>query len=82
MRSPALARAPTSSTSTFASSARIRSVRRLCARKSSKARAAVAKPPGTRTPLAASWLMSSPREAFLPPTLATSVMRSDSRGWT
>jgi hypothetical protein len=37
---------------------------------------------GTRTPEAASWLMSSPREAFLPPTVATSVMRSDSRGAT
>ena len=50
--------------------------------KSVKASAVVAKPPGTRTPAAESWLMSSPREAFLPPTDATSVMRSCSRGST
>ena len=37
---------------------------------------------GTRTPLAASWLMSSPSEAFFPPTVATSAMRRVSRGRT
>jgi hypothetical protein len=30
--------------------------------------------PGTRTPLADSWLIISPRLAFLPPTTSTSVI--------
>jgi hypothetical protein len=42
----------------------------------------VAKPPGTRTPLAASWLIISPRLAFLPPTASTSVILSCSNGTT
>ena len=42
---------------------------------SRKAWAVVAKPPGTRTPEAASWLIISPKEAFLPPTSPTSSMR-------
>jgi hypothetical protein len=41
----------------------------------------VAKPPGTRT-LAGSWLIISPREAFLPPTCSTSLMRSSWNGMT
>jgi hypothetical protein len=79
---PALPSACTSSTSTFASASSMRCTSLLCARKSSNALAVVAKPPGTRTPALESWLMSSPREAFLPPTCATSVMRRDSRGRT
>jgi hypothetical protein len=44
--------------------------------------AVVAKPPGTRTPASASWLIISPSEAFLPPTDSTSVMRRFSNGAT
>ena len=51
-------------------------------RNSRKACAVVAKPPGTRTPAAASWLIISPREAFLPPTASTSVILSCSNGTT
>ena len=50
--------------------------RSLCARNSRNAVAVVANPPGTRMPAAASWLIISPSEAFLPPTSSTSVMRS------
>jgi hypothetical protein len=42
---------------------------RSCARKSRKASAVVANPPGTRTPNRDSWLIISPSDAFLPPTL-------------
>ena len=42
--------------------------RSFVARKSRKAAAVVAKPPGTRIPAPASWLIISPSEAFLPPT--------------
>ena len=41
---------------------------RSCARNSRKANAVVAKPPGTRMPAPASWLIISPSDAFLPPT--------------
>jgi regulator of PEP synthase PpsR (kinase-PPPase family) len=51
----------------------------LWRRKSRKASAVVAKPPGTRTPASASWLIISPSEAFLPPTDSTSVMRRFSK---
>ncbi len=81
-RVPVFARASTSSMSTRASASRIGSSSLLCAMKSSKACAVVANPPGTRTPVAASWLISSPSDAFFPPTEATSVMRSDSRATT
>src|SRR3546814_1773185 len=51
-------------------------------RKSRKASAVVAKPPGTRTPALDSWLIISPSDAFLPPTESTSVMRSCSNETT
>src|SRR5450830_66776 len=54
----------------------------LCSRKSRKACAVVAKPPGTRTPAPASWLIISPSDAFLPPTDSTSVMRRFSKETT
>src|SRR5690606_10534590 len=53
-----------------------------CFRNARKASAVVAKPPGTRTPAPASWLIISPSEAFLPPTESTSVMRSCSKDTT
>ena len=46
----------------------MRSTSPLWARNSRKAAAVVAKPPGTRMPAPASWLIISPSEAFLPPT--------------
>ena len=79
---PAWARAFTSSVLRVARRALMRSVSRLWSRKSRKASAVVAKPPGTWTPDAESWLISSPSEAFLPPTTSTSVMRSSSNGMT
>ncbi len=42
-------------------------------------RAVVANPPGTRTPAPESWLIISPSEEFLPPTLATSAARTAAR---
>ena len=54
----------------------------LWARNSRNADAVVAKPPGTRMPAPASWLIISPSDAFLPPTSSTSVMRSRSNGMT
>src|SRR5262245_46334984 len=60
----------------------MRSVRSPWRRNSRKACAVVANPPGTRTPLAASWLIISPRLAFLPPTASTSVILSSSSGTT
>jgi hypothetical protein len=54
----------------------------FCARNSRYAREVVAKPPGTRTPAPLSWLISSPREAFLPPTSATSFMRNAAKSRT
>ena len=79
---PASARARTSSTSKVFSRAAMRSARPSCARKRRKACAVVAKPPGTRTPAVASWLISSPREAFFPPTASTSVILRCSKGAT
>src|SRR5690606_3576784 len=51
-------------------------------RKSRKASAVLAKPPGTRTPAPDSWLIISPNDAFLPPTESTSDMRSCSNETT
>ena len=79
---PAAASARTSSVSSEASRASMRAARPPWASISRKACAVVAKPPGTRTPLADSWLMSSPSEAFLPPTDSTSVILSSSKGTT
>ena len=52
----------------------MRRARPPSARKVRNACAVVAKPPGTRTPDSLSWLIISPREAFLPPTASTSVI--------
>ena len=60
----------------------MRSVKLLCFKKSRKAKAVVAKPVGTRTPVEVNWEIISPNEAFLPPTDSTSVMRSCSKGNT
>ena len=79
---PASANARTSSIFKPSKRCWIRSVRLLCFRKSRKANAVVAKPVGTRTPVDASWEIISPREAFLPPTDSTSVIRSCSNGKT
>ena len=80
--SPACERARTSSVSSDAKQAEIRSDSPLCCKNCLKASAVVAKPPGTRTPEAASWLIISPREAFLPPTDSTSVILRCSNGTT
>src|SRR3990167_3515990 len=79
---PAAARALTSSVSSASSRALILSVRPPWCRNSRKAWAVVAKPPGTRTPDRASWLIISPRLAFLPPTTSTSVILRCSNGMT
>ena len=42
----------------------------------------VAKPSGTRTPAAASWLIISPSEEFLPPTESTSDERNSMKSMT
>ncbi len=79
---PAAASALTSSVSSASSRALILSVRPPCCKKARKAWAVVAKPPGTRTPVAASWLIISPRLAFLPPTTSTSCILRCSNGMT
>ena len=79
---PASARARTSSIFRFSRRFWMRSVRLLCSKKSRKANAVVANPVGTRTPVDANWEIISPREAFLPPTDSTSVIRSCSKGKT
>src|SRR5690349_21973440 len=60
----------------------MRAPRPSAARKVRNACAVVAKPPGTRTPDSLSWLIISPREAFLPPTASTSVILRVSSGAT
>ena len=79
---PAAASARTSSVFSVERRASILAARPLCCRNCRKAWAVVAKPPGTRTPEAASWLIISPREAFLPPTVSTSDILSCSNGAT
>ncbi len=79
---PASASARTSSVSSAASRALMRSLSPASCRKRRKACAVVAKPPGTRTPEAASWLIISPSEAFLPPTASMSLILSCSKGTT
>src|SRR5688572_26818058 len=79
---PASARARTSSVSSDASRSLMRLPRLPALRKVRNACAVVAKPPGTRTPDWLSWLIISPREAFLPPTASTSVILSCSNGAT
>ncbi len=71
---PAVASARVSSVFSVASRALIRCASASCARKRRNAFAVVAKPPGTRTPVALNWLIISPREAFFPPTASTSVI--------
>ena len=71
---PASARARTSSVSRRARRSPIRLARPPSARNWRKACEVVAKPPGTRTPDWLSWLIISPRDAFLPPTASTSVI--------
>src|SRR5271169_2052132 len=73
---PACASAVTSATSSLSSDAWMRLSSPSCAMKSRYVAAVVAKPPGTRTPKRASWLIISPSDAFLPPTLPTSPMRN------
>lgn len=79
---PASASAFTSSMSSDSRRLAMRSVRSLCLRKSRNASAVVAKPVGTRTPASESWLIISPSDAFLPPTISTSVIRNCSNGIT
>ena len=79
---PASASARTSSVSSDARRAEMRDASPSAARKARNACAVVAKPPGTRTPASLSWLIISPREAFLPPTASTSVILRESNGAT
>ncbi len=79
---PAVASSRTSSGFSVVRRSAIRLSRPEAFRKSRKASAVVAKPPGTRTPAPDSWLIISPRDAFLPPTESTSVMRSCSNKTT
>ena len=72
---PHSAKALTSSTSKASKAALMRSFKPSWAMNLRKASAVVAKPPGTRTPFEANWLIISPNEAFLPPTCSTSVLR-------
>ncbi len=60
----------------------MRSASPLWERNSRKAKAVVAKPPGTRMPARASWLIISPSDAFLPPTRSTSPIRRWSKKMT
>ncbi len=56
------------------------SVKPLVSKNSRNAYAVVANPPGTRIPDWVNWLIISPSEAFLPPTISTSVIRRFSKG--
>ena len=78
---PTWASARTSSVSSALSRALILSVRPPNLRNSRKAWAVVAKPVGTFTPVGR-WEIISPKLAFLPPTVSTSVIRSFSNGTT
>ena len=79
---PASTKVRTSSTFRLASLALMRWSKPPCFKNSRNAWAVVAKPPGTRTPAVASWLIISPSEAFLPPTDSTSVILKRSNGAT
>src|SRR5690606_10058878 len=79
---PAAASARTSSGSSVDRRSAMRCSSDDCFRNARNASAVVAKPPGTRTPAPANWLIISPSEAFLPPTESTSVMRSCSKDTT
>ena len=69
----------TSETSRLSSLLLILSPRLSHSKKSRKASAVVAKPPGTRTPASSKCLIISPNEAFLPPTLSTSFIPTSLR---
>src|SRR5213593_1023852 len=79
---PASASARTSSVFSVDKRSLIFAASPSCLRNSRKACAVVAKPPGTRTPEAASCEIISPRLAFLPPTASTSVILRFSKGTT
>ena len=78
---PVAASAFTLSVSSASSLAWILASSPSCFRNSRKACAVVAKPVGTRTPCGNCEIIS-PRLAFLPPTVSTSLMRSFSKGAT
>ena len=59
---------------------RMESAKLFCAVNWRKAAAVVAKPSGTRTPAWARLRMSSPREAFFPPTSGASASETPDKG--
>src|SRR5690606_3179365 len=77
---PTAASRSTSSTSRPASACEMRCVKPFCSRKSRYASAVVAKPFGTEMPSFERWLIISPSDEFLPPTISTSSRPTFSKG--